>query len=347
LAKLDQRRIAAFLAQPGACRVVLLHGDDAGLVRERAEALQQSVIGGDDPFRLADLPREAAAKPGALAGEMAALAMTGGRRLVRVRDAADSLASAVKEALAGPGEALLVLEAGELPARAKLRTLLEPHAEAAVVACYRERGAELAGSIARMLQEQGVAAEPSALEWLASRLGEDRMLLRREVEKLALYAGAGGRLSEEDVIACAGDGSALDLDEALVAATAGDVSTADRALDAAFAEGASPIMVLRAALRHVQRLHLAALGMAAGQSASGALEVLRPPVFFRLKPGFEQALRLWNPELLAAAGTALLEAEKQGKSGSANRPIPDTVVARAAVLQLARQAIALRRRNAA
>jgi DNA polymerase-3 subunit delta len=345
MAKLDTRRVAAFLADPGRARVVLLHGEDAGLVHERADALVASVVGGNDPFRLAELPREAAARPGALAGEMAALAMTGGRRLVRVRDAGDALAGAVKEALAGPGEALLVLEAGELPARAKLRALLEPHPEAQVIPCYRERGAELAASIARMLQEHGVSADPPALEWLAARMGEDRQVLRREVEKLSLYAGVGGRLSEEDMLACAGDGGSLDLDEALIAATAGDIPLADRALEAAFTEGASPIAVLRAALRHIQRLHLASLSVARGASAASAMEGLRPPVFFRMKPGFEAALRLWPPHLLEAAGGALLEAEKRGKSGSAARPIPDRVVAQTALLTLARQAVSLKRRG--
>ncbi|MBO1076693.1 DNA polymerase III subunit delta [Roseomonas marmotae] len=345
MAKLDARRLPAFLKDPGATRVVLLHGEDAGLVRERAEALQQAVVGGDDPFRLAELPREAAAKPGALSAEISALALTGGRRLVRVRDATDALTAGVKEALAAPGDALLLLEAGELPARAKLRALLEPHSAAAVIACYRERGPELTQTIATLLREQDVTAEPSALEWLAGRLGEDRMMLRREVEKLALYAGRGGRLGEEDVLACIGDGSTLDLDEALIAATAGEIAVADRALDAALGEGAHPVMVVRAALRHVQRLHLAALAMAGGASASSALEGLRPPVFFRHKGGFERALRCWSAEALAAAGDALLEAEKRTKSSSAARPIPDQVIARGAVLALARQALAARRRG--
>ncbi|MFC7607771.1 DNA polymerase III subunit delta [Teichococcus aestuarii] len=75
------------------------------------------------------------------------------------------------------------------------------------------------------------------------------------------------------------------------------------------------------------------------------MEGLRPPVFFRLKPAFERALRLWSPAQLEAAGTALLEAEKRGKSGSAARPIPDRVVAQQAILTLARQALALRRRG--
>jgi DNA polymerase-3 subunit delta len=345
VAKLDARRIPAFLKEPGPTRAVLLHGEDAGLIRERADALQQAVIGGDDPFRYAELARDAAAKPGALSGEMSALAMTGGRRMVRVRDATDGLTAGVKDALGTPGDTLLVLEAGELPARAKLRSLLEAHPQAAVIACYRERGAELAATIATLLREQGVNAEPSALEWLAGRLGEDRMMLRREVEKLALYAGEGGRLGEEDVLACIGDGSTLDLDEALIAATAGEIAVADRALDVALGEGAHPVMVVRSALRHVQRLHLASLAMAQGASAGSALDGLRPPVFFRHKPGFERALRCWSPAALAAAGDALLEAEKRTKSSSAARPIPDQTIARAAIMTLARQAFAARRRG--
>jgi DNA polymerase-3 subunit delta len=274
MAKLDARRAAAALADPASWRCVLLHGDDPGLVRERAAALVKAVIGGPDPFRLAEVSRDAAAKDqGLLAAEMSAMALTGGRRVVVVRDATDALAPAVKAALAAPGDALLVIEAGELPARGRLRALLEAAAEAAVITCYRERGAELAATLRALLTEAGVSADGDALEELATRLGEDRMLLRREVEKLALYVGAGGRVTAEDVLACVGDGSALDLEEALMAATAGDVALADRALEAAVAEGGSAVGLLRAALRHVQRLHLAASGVAP--------EALRPPVFFR------------------------------------------------------------------
>jgi DNA polymerase-3 subunit delta len=331
MAKLDARRAGAVLADPGPYRAVLLHGDDAGLVRERAEGLVRAVLDGrmDDPFRLAELNREEAAKPGALAGEAAALAMTGGRRVVRLREATDAHAGPLKDALATPGEALLVLEGGELTARSKLRVLAEAAPEVAVIACYRERGDELAATLGRMLKEQGVQADPAALSWLATRLGEDRMQTRREVEKLALYVGAGGRVDEDAALACGGEGAALDLDEALMAATAGEAAMADRALTAAFAEGANPVQVLRAALRHVQRLHEAAV-------AGGDSGVLRPPVFFRHKAAFDRALRIWSPAALEAVGAALLEAEKRTKT-TAFRDA-DVTLARAALAAVARQA---------
>lgn len=331
MAKLDARRAAAVLADPGPFRAVLLHGDDAGLVRERAEALVRAVLGGrmDDPFRLAELNRDEAAKAGALAGEAAALAMTGGRRVVRLREATDAHAGPLKDALATPGEALIVLEGGELTNRSKLRVMAEAAPEVAVIACYRERGDELAATLGRMLREEGVQADPAALSWLATRLGEDRMQTRREVEKLALYVGQGGRVDEDAALACGPEGSTADLDEALMAATAGNQEAADRALTAAFAEGANPVQVLRAALRHVQRLHEAAV-------AGGDIGVLRPQVFFRHKPAFERALRIWSPAQLEAVGSALLEAEKRTKT-TAFRDA-DTTIARAALAAIARQA---------
>src|SRR5262245_42512192 len=68
-------------------RAILVHGPDEGLVRERGEALARAVCPDlRDPFRVADLGAQTLADdPARLADEAAAIAMTGGRRVVRVR----------------------------------------------------------------------------------------------------------------------------------------------------------------------------------------------------------------------------------------------------------------------
>jgi DNA polymerase-3 subunit delta len=284
--------------------------------------------------------KEALRTPASLANEAASSPLTGGRCLVRLRDAGDGrqAVDAARAALAGPGPGLVVIEAPDLRTSAALFKAVEGSPAGAVIACYRERGAELSASIGRILQELGVSAEPAALEWLVQRLGEDRMLLRRELEKLALFVGEGGRVTPEAAVSCVAEGSALDLEEALMAAMTGEVATADKALDTAFAEGANAVQVVRAALRHVQRLHLAALAVAGGAAPAGALETLRPPVFFRHKPAMERALRVWRPEMLETAGAALLEAERRTKTTG----LPSNIIARNAVTGLARQAAARR-----
>ena len=329
--KIDTRRLAAFLRDPGACRVVLLHGEDSGLIRDRAEALVRAIAGAlDDPFLVVELGRDGI---GDIAAEAASLPMTGGRRVVRLREATDAAAEPVKAVLGSKAPGLVVLEAGALPARSKLRVLAEAAPDAAAIACYPEEGAALEGTIRGVLQELGVSVQSDALAWLASQLGGDRASTRRELEKLALYAGPGGAVDLDSAMACVGDFAGLSLDDAMFAATGGDVAMADRALEVAMGEGAAPVQVLRVTLSHLQRLHRARAAMEGGASAEEAVRSLRPPVFFRRTGAFRRALELWSLPALSAATAAVSEAERQCKQTGA----PDVTICRAAVLTLARR----------
>lgn len=333
--KLDARAAAAALANPAGYRAVLLHGPDAGLVRERGGALVRAVLGaGDDPFRLAEFDRDGFPR---IPEEMTALALTGGRRVVRVRDADDRAASAVGAALTGRGEALLVLEAGELPSRSKLRALIERAKDAAAISCYPEEGRALSQTIRARLEAASVGISGEALDWLTGRLGADRMASAAEIEKLALYAGPGGRVEIADALAAVGDLAGLSLDDALFAATAGDLARADRALEQALAEGAAPVAVIRAALLHLQRLHRVRAAMAAGVAEADALRRLRPPVFIRRAGAFSAALRLWPERTLAATLASLFETERACKQTGT----PAETLCRNAIAALARRAARL------
>ena len=331
--KLDARRAPAFLRDPGPVRVALLHGEDEGAVREGAAALTRAVVGAaDDPFRVAWLGRE---EHGALVAEAQAIAMTGGRRIVRVRDAGDALASAAREVLDGPGDSLVVLEAGQLPARSKLRALVEASPRAAALACYPEEGRALRETVERTLAADRVTADPDAMAWLLDHLGADRAAVRGEAEKLALYAGPGGRLDLAAVRECIGDQAALDLDDALFAATAGDVAAADRSVDLGLAAGLAPVAAARGVLGHLSRLRQARLRMdEGGLSAAEAARAMQPPVFFRRQPQFTRALGLWSERALTAAMDEARATELACKRTGA----PDALLVRRLVLALARQA---------
>jgi DNA polymerase-3 subunit delta len=338
--KLEPRRVAAFLRDPGTCRVVLLYGEDVGLIRERAEGLVRGVVGAlDDPFRVAELSRDAIND---LPGEASAQALTGGRRAVRVRDVTDGATEAVKQVLAGRGEALVVLEAPTLASRSKLRTLLDGAPDGVAIGCYPEEGRDLQTTIRETLTGAGVSVEPEAATWLSEQLGADRAATRGELEKLALYVGPGGRVDLEAAQACVGDLAGLSMDDALYAAIEGDVATTDRALELAAAEGLAPVGAIRQALAQMQKLHRARIAMRTdGLNASDATRTVRPPIFFRRAPAFTRALSLWAEPTLLATMAALSEAERACKRTGA----PDEVLARNAILTIARRAALARARS--
>ncbi len=334
--KLQPRAIDGFLRSPDPkIRAVLLYGPDGGLVRDRAQTLGRTVVPDlSDPFRVAELTGRAVADdPARLADEAAALALTGGRRLVRVRDAEDNAAPAFAALLAHPppGDSLVLAEAGDLANRSKLRTLFEGAEGAVAIPCYVEEEASLGRVIADILHGHGLSADPDALTFLAANLVGDRMVARGELQKLALYMGKETRVRLEDAQNCVGDSAALSMDEPIWAAAEGDFAALDRSLARLFAEGTAPVAVLRGAQRHFQRLQLVAGHVAAGKPVEAAVEALRPPVFFKLKPRLTGQARRWPPALLRQALDRLVEAEADCKRTN----MPDQTVCARVLFQLA------------
>ncbi len=268
------------------------------------------------------------------------MSLTGGRRVVRVRDATDGITEAVKAVFAGKSEALLVVEAPGLPSKGRLRGLVERAVDGVAVACYPQEGRALETGIREALAALGVIAEADALAWLGSQLGADRAVTQREMEKVALYAGSGGKISLADARVCVGDHAGLSLDDALFAASAGNVGATDRALELAMAAGATSVGALRACLQHMQRLQRASSAVAGGFSSVDAMKAARPPIFFQRQDSFAAALRLWPLEGVQAICVRLWEAERACKRTGA----PAETLGRSVILGIALRAAAMKRR---
>ncbi len=316
-------------------RAVLVYGPDSGLVRERAETIARAVAPDlADPFRVSNLTaRQLEDDPARLADEAAALTLTGGRRVVRVGDAGDGLSGLMKTFLAEPvGEALIVLQAGDLSARSPLRKAFEAAELGAALACYRDDRRSLSAVIAAALMDHGLKATPDAMDYLLANLGGDRQLTRRELEKLILYQGQdGGELTLEDAVACIGDSAAITLDDLAFAVGGGELADLERALMRSIEAGSSPVAALRATARHFQRLHMAAGAIASGLSPGDAVKRLRPPVFWKLADRFTAQCRSWSNARLARSLARLLEAETACKATGA----PADAIAARALLEVA------------
>lgn len=342
--KLAARQIGSFLKKPDAAiRAVLTYGPDAGLVRERAEMLARTVVpDAGDPFRISDITAAAlASDPGLLADEAAALSFTGGRRLVTIRDASDRLTRTFADFLKSPvGEAFVLIEAGDLDRRSSLRTLFETAANGAALPCYGDDGTSLGLLIDEVMGAARLRLDAAARQTLIQNLGGDRGVSRQELEKLVTYmsgpsavdASANRAVTLADVLAVVGDSSALALDDVVDGALSGDAVAVERALTKSLLAGEAPVAVLRAALRHGQRLHLVLARIEAGETPVAALRALRPPLHFRRQAAFHAQLRRWSRPTLEAALGQLWEAEIACKNTGA----PDVALARAALLKLAR-----------
>jgi DNA polymerase-3 subunit delta len=346
--KIEPRQVEAFLKKPyPGIRAVVVYGNDDGLVAERAMVLARTVCEDlKDPFRVVDIAGDALkGDPARLADEFGAMSLMGGRRVIRVRPAGEESTAALENLVeAAAGDALIVLESGNLTPRSALRALAESEACLAALPCYMDNEAALEGLVESTARARGLGVDTDALDWMVGRLGGDRGQSRSELDKLLLYKEGDGTktISLGDALAVMGDTAAIGIDEAVTATFDGEPAALDRALDRMFAEGGNPVQLVRALQRHADQLHLVAGHAANGGSLESALFKARGlPRGGPLRQRFERHLRLWPLQRLSDALQAILKAEQDCKSTG----YPDEAIARRLCLGLASSARAARQRR--
>src|SRR5881628_2709284 len=210
------RDVDNFLKAPDPGRpIILLYGPDAGLVRERADALVASAVDDPgDPFSLVRLDGdELAAEPSRLVDKAMTIPMFGGRRAIRVRAGARSFASGVDTLSEMPvKDCRIVIEAGELRPESPLRKACERAKTAVAIGCYPDTERDLAKLIDDEMKVSNLRIASDARAALMALLGGDRQASRNELKKLAIYADGEGEVTLEHVMAVVSDASELKLD---------------------------------------------------------------------------------------------------------------------------------------
>ena len=314
---LKASEVESFLARPNR-PIVLIFGPDAGLVRERAEALvRKSVDDPKDPFQLARMDGdELSSEPARLLEEANTVPLFGGRRAVWIKAGARNFAPALEALVAAPPpNCRIVIEAGDLKRNAPLRAVCERAKNAAVLPCYPDAAKDLTRLIDEEMGEAGLAISGEARAALIPLLGGDRLASRHEIRKVALFARGKQRVGLEDVAAVVADASTLALVDLIDAAFAGRTGDVDVQFDKARTSGTTPGAILSAALRHVAQLHKARLSVDQGDSISQAVEGIQPFVRFNRKSVVETVLRAWTSvrlqRAMARLGEAALDARRQ------------------------------------
>ncbi|MEM7741772.1 MAG: DNA polymerase III subunit delta [Pseudomonadota bacterium] len=343
---LKARDVDGFLRSPGGDIIVaLIYGPEQGLVHERATRLAKQVAEDlADPWRSISLSEQEASDAARLTDEAAAQSFLGGRRVIRVRAAGAGVTGAVgsllKAADAGtlPSAGLVVVEAGDLKKSSALRKACESSARAAAIGCYPEGERDMMGAIRQQLADEAITISDEAMTMLLATLGDDRGVLRQELEKLVLYCGPKAardgepyEVTMDDVARCLVGAPQEDSFSIASLALSGRPKGLSEALAAAQEAGMSVVSLLRMTQTRIQRLLPAAAAIAQGEAAGAAMKRMKPPVFFKEQEETLRQLKAWPLRRLEWAAEEVYRAEAACKRTGA----PDQSIAERALLRLA------------
>ena len=322
-------------------RLILLYGQDEAASRDFADQLGRQFADAANPMAVEAVAGSALANdPQALVAAAGAMSMFGDRTLIRVDGLTEDGLAAVSALLDSPPGNPVVAVAGALKKGSKLAAWAERAPGVAALVSYEPSLRDALRLATEIGGEFGLRASRDAATALFEAAGGDRMVMRREIEKLSLYLDSAAdrpKALEIADVAAIGVGAG-DADQyALVAAVTGG-----RPAQAVELLGRLPgagIVVLRALERRLTML-LGLRGLVdGGVSPQSAVDGARPPIFWKEKDAVVAELRLWSTPTLVRGLADILAAERAIKtSGSLGETLAD-----AAILTLSRRAAAGRR----
>ena len=334
--KLNARDASRFFAKPDMSKAgVLLFGPDAMRIALKRQDLIAAITGpnAEEEMRLIRMTgAELRKDPARLQDALKAQGFFPGPRTVLVEEATDTLDKTFTAALEDwqPGDAMMVVTAGQLNARSKLRKTFEVSGSCVAIGIYTDPPSR--EEIEATLQKSGIGAiAPEAMTDLVNLAQElDPGDFRQTVEKLSLYkTGDDTPVSPADILACAPATTEAALDDAVHMAAEGNAAAIVPQMHRLAAQGVNPTTLCIGATRHFKLLHAAA---SSDQGPEAALSRARPPVFGPRRDRMVRQARTWGTPRLESVIQLLTDTDLALRS---SRPVPAMAMMERAFIRIA------------
>jgi DNA polymerase-3 subunit delta len=306
-----------------AVRLILLTGPDEATMA----AVAGHLIGlaGKEAERLDLTGSQLSQDPSLLAAEAASMSLFSPSRIIRleISGSGDDSLAAVEALLAADTAINPVIATGaSVTAKSKLVKLVEGSNQAVAAICYQPDRRALVGIAMSAAQDEGLRLANGEAQLLVDLVSGDQALMRREIEKIALYLDAAPdrqrQVTPADIAALGAATHEEDVSECINVALGGKVRELPDMLSKAAAVGVAEIRIIRAL--GIRAMQLARLRdeVDAGAHPATVVSARSSGVFWKEQSAVTAQLHIWDSLRIARLMTRLLDCERALKtSGTA------------------------------
>lgn len=302
-----------------ALRFTLLTGPDEATMAAVAGHLVG--LAGKDAERVDLSGAQLAQDPSLLAAEAASMSLFASARIIRLElsGSGDDSLAAIEALLAAETAINPVIATGaSVTAKSKLVKLVEGSDHAVAAICYQPDRRALVGIAMSAAEEQGLRLANAEAQLLLDLVSGDQALMRREIEKMALYLDAAAdrqrQVTPADIAALGAATHEEDVSECINVALGGKVRDLPDMLAKAAAVGVAEIRIIRAlAIRALALARLRA-EVDAGAHPATVVAARTSGIFWKERDAVTAQLRIWDSVRVARLMSRLIECERALKS---------------------------------
>lgn len=309
-----------------AMRLTLVAGpDDATMAAVASHLLR---LAGPDAERLDIASSQLKEDPSLLAAEAASMSLFSPKRIIHleISGSGDDALAAVEALLKSEKIINPVIASGaSITGKSKLVKAVEasPHAVAAI--CYQPDRRQLVSIAMEAGREAGLRFANAEAQILIDLVSGDQALMRREIEKIALYLDAApDRQREVTAAEIALLGAATheeDVSECVNVVLGGNVKALPEMLAKAAAIGVAEIRLIRSLASRGLLLVRLRVDVDQGAHPSSLVAAPKSGVFWKEREAVARQLHIWDPPKLARLMARLLDCERALKASGTAGPV--------------------------
>ena len=232
----------------------LIYGQNKGLVREKSQVIIDAYK--NDQTEIIKFENdELISEPEKLANEFNTFSLTAEKKILHILNTKDNLTETITNTVTDlDSKNLIVFETSELTPRSKLRKFFEKEKHLGVLACYFDTERDVQELIESTFKKENISISRDIVLLITKYLGNERHIIKSELEKIILYLKDKKEFKAEDILKCLSQNEDYGFDDLNYSISDGNVVKLDKVINQLYLEGINPVALLRSVSKHFQKI---------------------------------------------------------------------------------------------
>ena len=303
-------------------KIILLYGPNGGLVNLLFNnALKALSIDIKDPFNVSKFfGQNILDDPSLILDTISTFSITSDKRIVLLdlcnaslkKEIIDNIIFSISNKI---DKYLIIMKADNLGTQNELVKFTQNSNIGILVPCYDENSNQIKFDLSNIFKNNNFLFSNSFLLHLASKFSNDSSINKMELEKLDNFLINNNSVTESTLLNLITDNTYFNLNKISNFCAQGDVNNAMFFYEKALAESISSIAIIRNLVKHFKMIEKILCSIKDGNNIENAINIMKPPIFFKDKQLFFVQTKLWNLQKVNLVLKRLIDAEIKCKSG--------------------------------
>ena len=217
------------------------------------------------------------------------------KKIITINSGTDNILNLIKDTVDKfPENVFLIVFAGVLEKKSKLRSFFETNSKTLCIPCYLDNEKDLEIIAKKELNKNNIVLSRESINLLIEKSNNDRSNLINEVEKIKLFTLNNKNIKIDEIKSLINFSGEIKSDSFINECLCGNILQYKKILSELYTNTVNQIFLLRILSNKIQRLLKMKEQVKKYNNLDNLLNASKPPIFWKEKPMVKKQLTIWS-----------------------------------------------------